>query len=217
MYADTNKGWMFWHQNSGVDPSHGYWTPGSGSYIPFEQREAGPIAYTTASTYGGWQWDHLGGPKRTGAPFDGMYPTFMASGDVFDCASIHNFAFKDLAGYAGWINATRFRTSMRPLLDGESGGLQFWSPYTGSIFGRIDQRASAYGASFWSSYWIQGYYPYLPEYCSSPGAIFWEVGSYAFYFGGAGTLPQGAHYYGGNELFIDGSVRWKKYTWIAGN
>jgi len=215
MYADQNKRWMFAHWNSIVTPTSAYWTEGDPNFIPWEQRESPPVANASITTNGNWQWSEMGGTRRSGGFFDGLYPAFLASGKVFDCPSTPYYPFRDFGYYAGWEPATKFETSMGPYLLGQSGGAQYWCSYIGNVFGRNDQKTEAYGHGFWSSYYVQGYYPYQPEYQSSVGALMWETGSRGFWLGATGSVTQGNHLVGGNEVFIDGSVRWKPYPWIA--
>jgi hypothetical protein len=59
------------------------------------------------------------------------------------------------------------------------------------------------------------YYPYSEDYRSSYGALMWDVGSYGFWLGATGSVTMGTHRVGGNELFIDGSVKWRNFPWMA--
>jgi hypothetical protein len=42
----------------------------------------------------------------------------------------------------------------------------------------------------------------------------WDVGSYAFWLGATGTVTNGVHRVGINELFIDGHVKWRNFSWM---
>jgi prepilin-type N-terminal cleavage/methylation domain-containing protein len=217
MYADSNKSWMFAHWNSIVTPTSAYWTDGDPSFVPWEKRGSPPVADSNmpGPMDGNWPWSPLGGPKGAGGFFDGLYSTYLIAGRVFDCPSIDYHCFLNFGYYNGWQAATKFDTSMGLYLDGKVASTQYWCSYIGNVFGRNDQPRNAYGQGFWSSYYVQGYYPYLPDYQSSPGALMWDVGSRAFWLGATGTVTMGNHLSGGNEVYIDGSVKWKKYTWIG--
>lgn len=212
--SGANGGGLFRHQQSIADPLSLYWTEGDPSYIPLEKREAAPDSRSTLSTYGNWQWDQLGGPIGSGAFFPALYGNYLVDGSAFDCPSIHNYAWNALDPV--YLSRTVFEKGMAPYLRGQSGYGEFWSPYVGNIYGRWGKRPDDdWGQGFWSSYYIQGYYPYSIEYRSSKRAIMWECGSYSFWLGSyAPNRGLGAHGVGGNELFIDGSVKWRYYSWM---
>jgi hypothetical protein len=54
---------------------------------------------------------------------------------------------------------------------------------------------------------------------SPTGAMMWDVGSYNFFFGPMHPACPGAwmgcHKVGGNFMFRDGSVLWRKYSWMG--
>ena len=235
IYANDNSEELFFHQHSYIDlnwnsPPYGamtnnpgvydseYWQKGAGWFVPVPQREAQPNATSSLDTGWGWQWDQLGGPMDSGAFFPALYPAYLKGAAVFTCPSIHNFAFSNLVGYEGWKDAgyTRFENSpLRFYLEGTAASGGFWCSYLGNVYGRFDTPKQQRGFGFWSSYYIQGYYPYLDEDRSPVGALMWEVGSYGFWLGcyGDSTIGQGCHYYGGNDLYTDGSVVWRDYPW----
>jgi prepilin-type N-terminal cleavage/methylation domain-containing protein len=229
-YANANKGWMFrhWFSTDAPDSSSYYSLPGSGTmygypgrsfdHMTYETRESQPNATSTGSGYVNWQWDNLGGPKGSGAFFDALYPNLINNGKTFNCPSTFVYNWSNMGYYDGWQIATKFETYMGRYLNQEPGWTygNFWSPYIGNVYGRIDQPWDAYGFGLWSSYYVQGYYPYAEEYRSSVGALMWDVGSYGFWLGATGTVTMANHQVGGNEVFIDGHVGWKKYPWITG-
>jgi prepilin-type N-terminal cleavage/methylation domain-containing protein len=229
VYADTNNGKLFTHRNSIASPGYVSWSPTSAyypegnefvqdAYIPYERRETGPSANHIAAappTGGNWPWDQLGGPKGDGGFFDGLYPHIMASPDVFDCPSVYYYAWSNMGGYAGWEPALRFGTNLAPYYRGETAGGTYFVSYAGNVFGRVDRPHKKYGHGFWSTYFIQGYYPYDEAYRSSYGTLLWDMGSRAFWLANTGTVTMANHRVGGNELYIDGSVKWRNYPWIA--
>ena len=82
------------------------------------------------------------------------------------------------------------------------------------MYGRFDIPKAERGFGFHSSYFVQGYYPYKPEYRASRGAFMWDAGNFGFWLGGyAPNRGKGCHYYGGNEVFADGSTVWRYYPW----
>jgi prepilin-type N-terminal cleavage/methylation domain-containing protein len=58
-------------------------------------------------------------------------------------------------------------------------------------------------------------YWHLPEYRSPVGALMWEVGNYGFWLGcpAGSTIWMGCHNVGGNDLYTDGSIKWRYYPW----
>ena len=213
-YADHNKGWMFTHWGSYQDPGNARYTEGSPTYLPPEKRTPGPAADSTMPAPGG-EWDSLGGPKGGGGFYDGLYPYYISAGKVFDCPSAPFYSWIDFGYYNGWQSATKFETSMGRYLRGEVAGVQYWNHYLGAVYGRIDAPYKSYGQAFWDSYFIQGYYPYASSYMSPVGALMWDVGSRGFWLGATGTVTQGNHRVGGNDLYVDGHVQWRNYPWMV--
>ena len=215
MYANENGGRMFRHQNSIASPELAMWSnPNDGSYIPWERRECGPSADSSLAASGGWSWDQLGGTRDSGGFYPGLYPKYVTNGGVFECPSIYSFAWSNLGWDEGWRPlATSFESTMGPYLRGQTTWGGFWTPYLGNVYGRIERPRQEWGHGWTSSYYIQGYYPYQDDYMSSVGALMWEAGSYLFWLGGTGAVGQGAHYWGMNELFIDGGVIWRTHKW----
>ena len=191
MYASASDGELFLHHHSYVDynwdsPNYGgnpnnqgvydsgYWDESSGSYVPVSKRESQPNALSSMDTGWGWQWDNMGGPRGSGAFFPALYPNYVGAAGLFTCPSIHNYAFSNPVWYEGWKDAgyTKFEDSpLRFYIEGKVASGGFWCSYLGNVYGRMDVPRNERGRGFWSSYYIQGYYPYLPEYQSPVGAL----------------------------------------------
>jgi len=224
MYAGDSKDELFMHYHSYLDKADNgvydsaYWRPGDTYFVPWGQREAQPNATSTYDTGFNWQWDQLGGPKGSGAFFPSLYPQYSPGPAVFTCPSIFSFAWRAPLWYEGWIAAGygKFEKSpLRQYIDGTAAAGGFWCSYIGNVYGRMDMLKKDRGFGFWSSYYIQGYYPYLPEYRSPVGALMWEVGNYGFWLGcpAGSTIWMGCHKVGGNDLYVDGSIKWRYYPW----
>jgi len=224
MYAGASDEQLFYHHHDAADLADNgaydsnYWIEGSGSYVPWSQRESQPNALSTYDTSWNWQWDNMGGPRDSGAFFPALYPDYVAAPGLFTCPSIHSFAFSNPVGYEAWKAAgyTNFEDSpLRFYIEGKVASGGYWCSYLGNVYGRMDVPRNDRGYGFWSSYYIQGYYPYKSEYRSPVGTLMWEVGNYGFWLGfyGNSSIRDGCHYYGGNDLYADGSVEWRYYPW----
>ena len=214
MYAGENNGQLFFHHRSAADPTCNRWDPQNSSYIPWPKRESHPQAYHYLETAGcSTPWDRLCGPRDSGSFFNAVYPRKVAAPDVFTCPSVHSFAWKGLV--SNYVPRSHFATCrLRQYLEGEINVGEYWCSYIGNVYGSMDTPKNERGFSFYSSYFIQGYYPYKPEYRSSRGAMMWDVGSYAFGWGNyAPNRGKGCHFVGGNELFADGAAQWRYYPW----
>jgi hypothetical protein len=187
------------------------------------QRTSWPVANSTdGQAYVAMIWDPPGGQPGSGGLYPALYPRYVGNGRVFVCPSARDYMFNNVASTHG--SYADFGLAEQNFFNGQF--WQFWGSYVGAVYGQLSSRMSDRGHSYpWDGYFIEGFWPSGSTYevykhqISPRGAMMWDIGTYNFIFGpGHGLIPaalQGAHRVGGHTLFVDGSVSWRSYPWIA--
>jgi prepilin-type N-terminal cleavage/methylation domain-containing protein/prepilin-type processing-associated H-X9-DG protein len=212
MYANDHKDRLFRHRQSEKFPTAPYWTPTDPQYIPPPMRTATPVAYSDNSIQLDFPHVHepMGGNIETGGFFAVMYPRYTPDGRIFVCPSALTHGLSDLPE-----EITTFKQAAEQIPI--SGTWTFVCSYAGAFFGRLSSKASERGHNWGSAYYIEGYFPsepYMLEKIAPRGGLMWDVGSYRFNFT-AGVSSLGNHRIGGNTLFVDGSVGWRRFPWVT--
>jgi hypothetical protein len=214
-YAVDHNGNLFRHYESELPDAAGYWDRDSPNYIPPEQRSTEPIADPQWPASGQWPWAEPAGPRHGAGFLAAIHPYYLSTPSLMDCPSLRQTSAMSLRFLPSTFEGSRLAPYYRSST-GPTPPTRYLMSYFGAVFGRFDAPASQRGHGFWTSYYVQGYYPYSDEYRTPRGALLSDVGDYSFYFGTGAAWPDagdGCHKIGGNDLFVDGSVIWRNYSW----